>query len=228
MSLKPILKVPDLQLADASDVFYSSTASFPGPFPPPLNTHLTPHVRWAPAPTFHEAYSSSNYDRKPIIVSKNVCALPPRGDRVYTLLDNTRERRRVRDDKRNRLHPCPHEPVEREPSPTPSLFVNDYTMASSEVDESNLEDDIAAVAAAPALLTASAASIRAPFEPPPPSMIARTRSFEHLLSFASPPPMVRRETLIHGPSPLGYQSVDAWRASPAASSLDDFGCLGGF
>jgi hypothetical protein len=222
MSLKPILKVPTLQVTDASDVFYSSAASFPGPSPSPSNPHLTPHVSWAPTPTFHEAYSSSNYDRKPITVSKNLCALPPRGDRVYTPLD-TRERRRVRDDKRNRLHPCSYEPIEREPSPTPSLLI-DYAMASSEVDESNLEDD---AAAAQAHLYASTTSVRAPFEPAP-SMIARTRSFEHILSYASPTPTLRREALIYGPSPLGYQCIDASRASLAASSLDDFGCLSGF
>jgi hypothetical protein len=107
MSLRPILKGVGPQ--DYSE-------SNPFPF---SSCHTLHHVHFPPSPALsstHEAHSSAIYDRAPIVVAPNNCALPRRGDRVYT------DRRRV------------HHHCEREQVRIVSLCTEDISQEASESD----------------------------------------------------------------------------------------------
>jgi hypothetical protein len=65
----------------------------PGYFPPAsaalpfIRPPTTPHVHFPPTPALtstHTTHSPFIYDRAPIVVSPNICALPERGGRMYS------------------------------------------------------------------------------------------------------------------------------------------------
>lgn len=65
----------------------SSTSDSPSPPPLPFASYpsASPHVHFPPTPVLvstHAAYSPRTYDRAPIAVSPNYCALPERGART--------------------------------------------------------------------------------------------------------------------------------------------------
>jgi hypothetical protein len=64
----------------------SETASNPFPFSSCPNIFDSPHVHFPPTPTLTSTeitHSSFMYDRAPIVVTPNVCALPERGGRKF-------------------------------------------------------------------------------------------------------------------------------------------------
>lgn len=89
MSLRPILK--------RSETTHQQSTPHAPRYPRASLLHKTPPphgVHFPPSPTLtrtFSAYSPSSYDRSPIVVSPNSCALPERGcpGRTYTLDDPT-------------------------------------------------------------------------------------------------------------------------------------------
>jgi hypothetical protein len=100
----------------------------------------SPHVHFPPTPTLtstHPAYSPLTYDRAPIAVTPNSCALPERGGRMYT---SPSESWTLRQAKGSYFHPQAYEACEPEPyvAPTaPSTLPQLILDLSSESDESD-------------------------------------------------------------------------------------------
>jgi hypothetical protein len=97
----------------------------------------SPHVHFPPTPTLtstHAAYSPLTYDRAPIAVAPNSCALPERGGRMYTSPSNLRQT------KGSYFHPQAYEACEPEPfvvpiaSSTPPQLIPDLSSESEESD----------------------------------------------------------------------------------------------
>ena len=77
---RPILK--GLSFVSSSD----TSSSNPLPFSSCPTIFDTPHVHFPPTPTLtstENTHSSFMYDRAPIVVTPNVCALPERGGRMF-------------------------------------------------------------------------------------------------------------------------------------------------
>jgi len=75
---RPILK---------GSIVSSETASNPFPFSSCPNIFDSPHVHFPPTPTLTSTeitHSSFMYDRAPIVVTPNICALPERGGRKFS------------------------------------------------------------------------------------------------------------------------------------------------
>ncbi|KAI0688128.1 hypothetical protein BC835DRAFT_1230907, partial [Cytidiella melzeri] len=90
---------------------------------------LSPHVHFPPTPSMvastHPVHSPQTYDRKPIIVSPNYCALPERGDHFHSPpldfeVERGRGRSRQTDNsehiKGSYFHPRAYEACELEPA----------------------------------------------------------------------------------------------------------------
>ena len=114
-SPRPILKLPPSP---------SLTATSPLPFPSSrLPLFDSPRVHFPPTPTMTQmeiTHSSFTYDRKPIVVLPNACALPERGDRSVDSSECDLEvwapsRRKKKAAKGGYLHPRAFEVVEYEP-----------------------------------------------------------------------------------------------------------------
>jgi hypothetical protein len=75
MSLKPILKRSVRESTHETDPYVQRH---------PNRTHGV-HFPPSPATCTYSAYSAAAYDRSPIVVGPNNCALPERGGRTYTL-----------------------------------------------------------------------------------------------------------------------------------------------
>jgi len=76
MSPKPILKRSVSELVHKAEPYYTQGC--------PNRTHGV-HFPPSPATCTYSAYSAAAYDRSPIVVTPNNCALPERGGRTYTL-----------------------------------------------------------------------------------------------------------------------------------------------
>lgn len=117
-------------------------------------SYSSPHnqVHFPPSPTIsriYSAHSSSTYDRSPIIVSPNSCALPERGcpGRTYTLDDSSpsasTSRRYAPSNNGRHLHPravnFPDTALSRAQPPTvPPPLIPDLSSESDESDEHTL------------------------------------------------------------------------------------------
>ena len=82
MGPRPTLKLSKASLATPTTTHFSNA---------PYDAASVRAVHFPPTPEIvvatHEAHPASVYDRAPIQVSPNMCALPRRGERVYTLFD---------------------------------------------------------------------------------------------------------------------------------------------
>jgi len=85
MSPKPILKRAVTECVRKTDSY--DTQGYPS------RTHGV-HFPPSPATRTYSAYSAAAYDRSPIVVAPNSCALPERGGRTYTL-DESQPRRGI-------------------------------------------------------------------------------------------------------------------------------------
>ncbi|KAF8902215.1 hypothetical protein CPB84DRAFT_874537 [Gymnopilus junonius] len=95
MTPRPILKfLPTPSKLSSNDSFSADnlkslpTPSSYTPFPFALTSHIppldSPHVHFPPTPSMTKmetTHSQASYDRRPIIVSPNICELPERGER---------------------------------------------------------------------------------------------------------------------------------------------------
>ncbi|THH09211.1 hypothetical protein EW146_g8746 [Bondarzewia mesenterica] len=144
-SLRPCLKLGADQL---------SSSMGPSPFPfASCSTVQSPRVHFPPSPSLtstHLTHSSKQYDRAPIVVAPNVCALPNRNERTYMPPSEPKRPAKPRAShyshaqavKGSYFHPRAFEACEREPSnvPVPAFdspppLVPD--ISSSESDESD-------------------------------------------------------------------------------------------
>jgi len=137
-SPRPILKLPPSP---------TLTATSPLPFPSSrLPLFDSPRVHFPPTPTMTQmeiTHSSFTYDRKPIVVLPNVCALPERGDRSIDSSECDLEvwapaRRKKKAVKGGYFHPRAFEVVEYESVegeqpdlPCSLLFTRDASPLSS-------------------------------------------------------------------------------------------------
>jgi len=85
MSPKPILKRAVSEFVQKTDSY--DTQGYP-------NRAHGVHFPPSPATRTYSAYSAAAYDRSPIVVAPNSCALPERGGRTYTL-DESQPRRGI-------------------------------------------------------------------------------------------------------------------------------------
>jgi hypothetical protein len=230
MSPRPILKrLPALQ---AHPTFLSSTASL-FPFSTCSSVLPSPHVHFPPTPILtstYAAYSPSTYDRAPIEVMPNACALPQRGGRIYTPVspkegEHRRGKSRSRKDEAKGCYfrPLASQAWDRAPTPPPTSvapdLVHQYT-SSSESSES--EENIITPTVNPSL------PISPSSHPPIPRI---EEDIDHALSFLPHPSSLvkdsdaakcRRRNRSHSPSFRRVEVVSSF-VTPA---LD--GCLGGF
>jgi len=86
MSPKPILKRVVSELVHKADSY--DTQGYPSKS---HGVHFPP----SPATRTYSAYSAAAYDRSPIVVAPNNCALPERGGRTYTLDESQQPRRGI-------------------------------------------------------------------------------------------------------------------------------------
>ncbi|KAA1477565.1 hypothetical protein DENSPDRAFT_749309, partial [Dentipellis sp. KUC8613] len=126
---------PILKRCPASECTYG-----PQPQPQPRTTNC---VRFPPSPTLTRtftAHSAATYDRSPIVVLPNTCALPARGCPGRTYLPGdpphspNSEKKRALKNKGKSMHPRAVEQPVPTPSAIPSLVPD---VSSSESDESD-------------------------------------------------------------------------------------------
>jgi len=102
------------------------------------NGYLSPHVHFPPTPVLtssENTHSSTSYDRAPIEVSPNICALPERGGRVY-------HDSRPQTPKRSYFHPRAFEAFEPEPLTSPPAS-EDCPVLIKDLGSSGESDDSA-------------------------------------------------------------------------------------
>jgi hypothetical protein len=176
-----------------------------------LPTHLHRNaVHFPPSPSLtrtFSAYSSTTYDRSPIVVAPNSCAIPPRGcpGRTYSIDDPSTSPRNGRV-----LHPraLAHDPDRTPTRPHPPLppLIPDL---SSESDES---DAFIASPSGPILFTPAppksndALSIQYPLYPHPSLDIFKSQQNPTPLSFLPYPPSPPQHA--HHQYPPCYESDD--------------------
>ncbi|ETW86667.1 hypothetical protein HETIRDRAFT_456613 [Heterobasidion irregulare TC 32-1] len=136
----------------------SAAANSPSPFPfAACSNVLSPRVHFPPTPALtstHLTHSSKHYDRAPIVVAPNACALPERNGRTYSPPSEPMRPSKTKAPpyaqaqaqahavKGSYFHPRAFEACEREPStvpvppfdPPPPLVPD---ISSSESDESD-------------------------------------------------------------------------------------------
>jgi len=193
---------------------------------------LSPHVHFPPTPTLvstHTTHSSGTYDRAPITIAPNSCALPERGGRTYTPAADHAPSARV---KGSYFHPKAYEACQPEPDVTLSLPCLIPDLSSSESDDSD-----GALATPPGPGAAMGPSLSMRFSKqhhPHSSPIPHANSQEKLdnaLSFLPHPPSpVREQECRKRRSPSRPRLAHRSTKFPEVFSqpaLDD-GCLGGF
>ena len=114
------LPSPTLQMPRSCLKLQDPTAK---PLPSSPRIMLSLHVHFPPTPSLSSVYTTHSprtYDRAPIAISPNVCALPERGGRTYTPASESSPKFQR---KGSYFHPDAHEACEPEP-------INDYTPAS--------------------------------------------------------------------------------------------------
>jgi len=112
----------------------------------------SPHVHFPPTPgmtSVHTTHSSHTYDRTPLTIAQNPCALPDRGERYYDNDDSSipRESHLRGSSKGSYFHPRAYEVCEREKFdslssnslPLPLMHPSSLSMAS-EADEADGSD----------------------------------------------------------------------------------------
>ncbi|KAI4517016.1 hypothetical protein GGG16DRAFT_52113 [Schizophyllum commune] len=140
MSPRPILK------AFASEAIPASTQ-----YQPPLSGALpfatyphgmqTPHVHFPPTPglaSHHTTHSPAQYDRAPIVIEPNACALPERGGRVCS---PPSKKRRTAPAKGSYFHPRAYEAIEPESPSSPPPLILDTSASSSSSSSSESTDE---------------------------------------------------------------------------------------
>lgn len=220
---RPILK------ASSSDCFPPSSSALP------FKSPHSPHVHFPPTPTLTSTqmtHSPFAYDRAPIVVSPNKCALPKRGGRMYMPPQASPLGVSPTEPMGSYFHPRAFEACEPEaldPSvPTkPPLRIPELTFSSS--SESDDSDSCASP-----LNTSPIHYISLNHPPDTPCILLHTPSQEEIdiaLSFLPHPPSPvkdRRKPKRKGTGRprMNLQTRDESFQTSNELSLD--GCLGGF
>jgi len=106
------------------------------------SAYLSPHVHFPPTPILtssQRTHSPTTYDRAPIEVTPNACALPERGGRAYFLPDDATYNSPT--PKRSYFHPRAFEACERESLEDPPAqtdcppLIHDLSTSCSESDD---------------------------------------------------------------------------------------------
>ncbi|KAI0347619.1 hypothetical protein BDW22DRAFT_1349644 [Trametopsis cervina] len=190
---------------------------------------LSPHVHFPPTPSMvastHTVHSPQTYDRKPIIVSPNYCALPDREDRsLYSppadfeveQRGRARASSRAEQIKGSYFHPRAYEACEPEPFLVddsrfcPPLLVRDSSN-SDEYDSDDSDDE----------------SVSTPPDTKAPPVIA----IEGVNSVPiSGTPMLEKgvSSQDHRPTLIRSNKRPPVRFASSVSAAVDEGCLGGF
>jgi len=177
---------------------------------------FSPHVHFPSTPGLTltgDTYSPGTYDRAPIVPSRNSCAMPERGGRVYS--PSSMRPRPIN----SYFHPHAFEACELEPTTVPALLPD----LSSETDESP-DECVSPKSASPEPRVAVRMQ-GTPYSTPMP--IRRTHSqeeFDHALSFLPHPPVPHPKLEKRRNSPHRPRRSVAFQESVA----DCDGCLGGF
>jgi len=200
---------------------------FPEGFPPAsaalpfLSPPDSPHVHFPPTPTLtstHPTHSPFTYDRAPIVVSPNICALPERGGRVYSQ-QTSPVLIHCSTPKGGYFHPrafeaCERELLDKDITSKPPALIPDLSASSS----SELSDDpeVYCHPLPPAVPTKSSQDFTYPF--------SQSHSLEELsaaLSFLPHPPSRAKGQR----KPKKRETGEGFR-----STTNEFseGCLGGF
>ncbi|KZP29291.1 hypothetical protein FIBSPDRAFT_851673 [Athelia psychrophila] len=210
----------------------SATTAEPLPFAYCSFELLSPHVHFPPTPTLvstHTTHSSGIYDRAPITIAPNSCALPERGGRTYTPAADSGRQGQSSPFKGSYFHPKAYEACQPEASDAvaslPPLIPD---LSSSESDESD-----ATVVTPPESDRALSPSVSIRFSTHSRhSPIPRADSQEKLdnaLSFLPHPPSPAREKRRSPSRPrLARRGTKFAVADGFSQSTDDDGCLGGF
>lgn len=210
MTTRPILKS-----RKSPECFLSMSAA-----PPSLRPLNSPHVHFPPTPTLtstHTTHSPFAYDRAPIVVSPNICALPERGGRMYNPQPSPLLTHKT--PKGCYFHPRAYEACEREvlderfaPFNTPAL-IPDLSSSSSEASD----DSDAYQFPIPSISISPSQDFTYP--------LSSSHSPEQLnaaLSFLPHPPSPRQGRR----KPKKQGTGDCFRS--ITSELPIEGCLGGF
>ncbi|KAJ7157313.1 hypothetical protein C8R46DRAFT_1293883 [Mycena filopes] len=231
MHPRPILKAasPALDLFNPPLPESSSSSSAPLPFTActARSVFYSPHVHFPSTPgltlTVGAAHSPGTYDRAPIAVSPNSCAMPARGDRVY---GSPAAERVAPSGVGSYFHPRAFEACELEPVPAlhPDL--------SSETDEwSSAEECASPTAASPesdvavAVRVAGTPRFASSYSPAYPTPIPSTHTqaeFDHALSFLPHPPVLEKRRRSPGRRPRRPGCTFETDGAESES------CLGGF
>lgn len=205
----------------------------PFPFATCRDLVVSPHVHFPPSPALastHTTHSPTVYDRAPIAVSPNLCALPERGGRVYTSMARTPTG--ITTFPGDYFHPrafdAPGPPdVPGTPFNPPSL-IPDLSPSESSDDNDGVSDSPPGPQVPP---ISRHFALR-----PPPSLVPHSHSQEGISNAHSPllySPSSAKEVTPKRRSPGRHRSgLDEFHRTKRASafevpSLDD-GCLGGF
>ncbi|KAJ7631627.1 hypothetical protein DFH06DRAFT_698479 [Mycena polygramma] len=220
MHPRPILKaLPEPALADPPlPSSPTPSSSHPLPFAACSTRGLlsTPHVHFPATPGLAltaDAYSPGTYDRAPIAVQPNSCAMPERGGRVYGSPAVSASGALP---KGSYFHPRAFEACE--PEPVPPLL---HDLSSDD----SVEECVSPQSSSP--MPGPRVAVRMQGTPYP-TPIPRTHSqeeFDYALSF-----------LPHPPAPVPQRELEKRRKSPRPRSVafadstdtDCDGCLGGF
>jgi len=200
-------------------------ASVALPFLSPLDS---PHVHFPPTPTLtsiHPTHSQYTYDRAPIVVSPNMCALPERGGRMYSPQTSPELLHSIHytTPKGGYFHPrafeaCEREMIDEGTASNPPTLIPDLSASSS----SEVSDDPEVYC--PALPPIPTRSTSTPDFTYPFSQSHLPKEISAALSFLPHPPSPRAE----GQRKLRLKKrgiEDGFRST--TSELSE-GCLGGF
>lgn len=190
---------------------------------PVIGPPNSPHVHFPPTPTLtstHTTHSPFAYDRAPIVVSPNICALPERGGRVYS--PQTSPVFTHKPPKGCYFHPRAFEACEREVLDerfnTPLLIPDLSSSSSSETsDDSEVDNNPPAPSSIPLISIGPSQDFTYP--------LSQSHSPEQLaaaLSFLPHPPSVRKDRR----KPKKQGTGDCFQSVTSELSIE--GCLGGF
>jgi hypothetical protein len=225
MTPRPILKT------------HSSSECFPSPSTAlPFKLLHSPHVHFPPTPTLtttQTTHSPFAYDRAPIIVSPNACAIPERGGRQYVSPSSrSLKGSSPTEPKGSYFHPrafevCEPEALSETAAPSkPPLRIPELTFSSS-----SESDDSDTCASPPNCSPIHHISFNYPRDTPCPILHAPSQDeIDIALSFLPYPPSPIKERRRPMRKETGRRNMFQARAKSFQStdelSLD--GCLGGF
>ncbi|KAJ7292630.1 hypothetical protein C8J57DRAFT_1266573 [Mycena rebaudengoi] len=214
MTPRPILKaLPELDLPrpQLSDL---ETSSSPLPFASCSRVMFSPHVHFPSTPGLAltgNTHSPGTYDRAPIAVSPNSCALPERGERVYCPTP-----------KGSYFHPLAFEACAAEPDDAAKSVPPLLPDLSSETDE--WEECVSPPTSNSPEPRVAVHMLGTPYYPAPIPSTHSQEEFDHALSFLPHPPTLVRDPEKRkrrkSPQPVSK------RSSAFCDEPDD--CLGGF